>query len=494
LSLFYWLDNYAYVDNPKDPDPSRRRLPLKLWPRQLQLAEFLHEGFRSGRKRLVNKSREVGATWLAAHIIYWLWWTEPDFSALILSAKEKLVDDRTPKSVFGKLRFILDCQPAFLRPRVGDFHMRLQNLDNSSVVLGDSTSSNVGRSTRHSIVLADEWAHVPRANQQPIKIALESVARSWWKISTPSGRGDEFHTDWLLSRAEDKLELGWRTDPRRNEEWFDGLLRENGGHLTWDERAQEYDCSFAGVSGHRILRVDPKRLIYAEGDLPSDARNKWPVVGGMDFGSGPSLTVCAFAVIEWSDDGKEAPTVWVDSELYWQRRPASEIGREILAHLRLYAGSTWIVGDPAGRQKESDQESWESNLRAAGAPVHCLEPWFNQADAISETLTNLEQLASRGKLRIHERCQYLLECLESWTWDLPPGLPLELANKETIRPRKDTWSHGGDALRYLVGAVLRSPRPGQRLQSIDLEALLESLPQTPSRRISDMHRRVMGRW
>ena len=90
--------------------------------------------------------------------------------------------------------------------------------------------------------------------------------------------------------------MGWCTNPDRDQEWFDGLLIENSGPLTWDEREQEHGCSFAGVSGKRIWKArrstsefDDETPGFAE-VLEAHERGECALVGGMDFGSGPSLT------------------------------------------------------------------------------------------------------------------------------------------------------------------------------------------------------------
>ena len=94
-------------------------------------------------------------------------------------------------SLFGKLRFIHETQPEWLRPKTEDVHMRFVNLENASTVVGEATNIGFGRSFRASVILTDEWAHVDRGKQQPIKLSIETVPRTWWKISTPAGPAGE---------------------------------------------------------------------------------------------------------------------------------------------------------------------------------------------------------------------------------------------------------------------------------------------------------------
>ena len=81
-----------------------------------------------------------------------------------------------------------------------------------------------------------------------------------------------------------------------------------------------------------------------------------------------SAMICLFGLLEKRDDGSQ--TIWIDREFLFQRLAAHDVADEILAVTRdEYGMRPWFIGDPAGRNKESDQESWESNLRRAGLPM-----------------------------------------------------------------------------------------------------------------------------
>ena len=467
--FWHWIARWGVVDNPKAKNPDERRIPLVLWPEQERYLRFLLSGIESGRDCWVNKSREVGATWLACHALHWLAWTQPDFSALAMSRVETLLDDKTPKSIFGKLRFVQQLQPDFLRARLTvDTYMRLVYEGTGGTLLGESTNSGAGRSTRHTVVLRDEWAHVDRHKQRPIALALESVARTNWVLSTPNGKGEDFHVSYTAAPDSDKIEMPWKADPRRTEEWYASLLRENGGRLTWDEREQEYNCSFAAVSGLRVFKADASKIAYTDAELSAiepRARKLWPIYVPMDFGSGPSWTVCLFILVNFDlgkeySDGKggtlRLPAMWLDRELVWQRVPVLDIGNQIMAAMQEYSDTAWHFGDPAGRNVESDQESWQSNLNAAGVPITCLDGAYNTETLRDESIIECQMMLDRGLFKVNlERCPLFMSALESWEWDVPAGISIEAMNRATLKPRKDGWSHPMDAFRYAVSAGLR---------------------------------------
>lgn len=475
--FWYWLRNYAWFADPKTDDPKQlRKIPLLLWEAQERILKFLIAGLAEKRDRNLNKSREVGATWLACALLYWQSAIADDregFVALAMSRVEDYVDDGTTNSIFGKIRFQHRMQPYFLRPVITRDSSMLLEFAGGGTIEGESTNSSAGRSGRYAVVLKDEWAFVAREKQRPIVLALESVARTVWTISTPNGQGEDFHAtveQCRKYRPQDLLEIPWTADPRRTKEWYESLLIPHG-KLTWDEREQAYNCSFAAVSGMRIFRAGTN-VTYSDAWLDKTypgARKLWPSCWPMDFGSGPSWTVCGAALISWDHgqditfpDGSKTrlPLILLDREMVWQRVPVAQIGQELMETRANYSGLAWHFGDPAGASAESDQESWESNLNAAGVPISCLPGVYNTATLRDESINEAQMMMDRGLFRVHEsRAPLVKKTIELWEWAVPHGVPVEFIPRDLLKPLKNGWSHVGDAcILYLVSAVLRAGR------------------------------------
>jgi hypothetical protein len=344
-------------------------------------------------------------------------------------------------------------------------------------------------------VLFDEFSRVEDSIQGLAWLSLETVARSRFAISTPNGRGNHFHGLWTAHPAERRLQLDWRTDPRRGEAWFEGLVVENGGQLTWDEREQEHACSFGGVSGLRVLRADAEKVLYDEdspewAEVAEHARKSWSQLGVMDFGSGPSWTVFTLYLLNWKEDDP-LPYAWVDLCLVWQAEAVDGIAAEILAALGEYGGGRrWLFGDPAGANRESDQESWISNLNRCGVPVEALDPWYNTPYGVRKTLEDFQQLLDEGRLRVHrERAGVFWEAIEGWQYKAPEGVPLQLLELARLKPRKDRHSHPGDTGRYGAGAIVRLLRRPKARSDQDLRALP---PLTKRSRLDRLYRQRLG--
>jgi hypothetical protein len=501
--IFHWLSTYCWLEDPKSKDPEWRAFPLILWPEQVELVKFLEAGIGEQVDRNVDKAREIGVSWICCLVILHHWLFERGFKSKLGSRKQDYVDDRTSDSLFGKIRFDLDRMPDFLLPvafRRGsgaarnqlDTTLRLLNPEMGSEIIGESSNANFGRGGRRTVIFIDEDAHVEVGIQKAMHVALTTVSASKWRVSTPNGRGNRFHDDFLMAQklkqlGDDSLWrnwrlMGWRTDPRRDLAWFEGLLKENGGTLTWDEREQEHNCSFAGVSGERVFKVEPESVAYTDADLPPLARETWFHVSATDFGSGPSLFCTYWMLVNWDEGHSDLPMIYVDAELARQRKSAYELGPEMIEIGRQYGGFGFYTGDPAGKAAESDQESWETRLRSTGVPISVLSDEYNTADYITATLREGQLLMDLGLLKIHEeRCPLLFETLESWEWDIPKGVPLERVNRDTLRPRKDLWSHSGDAaFRYGAAVAIRtSPKLAR--------AMTKALEESPEMRKSSAY-------
>jgi hypothetical protein len=468
---YYWIEQYGWMIDEKEIDPEKRFHRIKLWPEQRVVIERILAGYYEADDRLVNKGRELGVTWICLHLLLWLFLFEEKFSALLTSKDEDAADDLTIESLMGKIDFLLERQPVWLKPETYRRKHLIRNLDNSSRLRSKPASESLGRSHRFAVVFSDEWAALKRRKQRGIRLSLESVARSWWRVSTPAGRGDDFHLSWVRAPKSHKIQLRWTADPRRDQEWWDGLLNENGGNLTADEREREHNCGFGAVLGERVIFFDRERQTFEDSELPPNARKLLFQVGAGDFGTGPSWTVILFLLVDW-DRSPHAhyPLIYVDLELIWSRTSAEDIASDILAFHEEhgYSESMAFVGDPSGTSAESDQESWESRLNDAGVPMLCLDSLYNTHEVLYQTsLDRLQNLLNLGLLKISEkRCPITCEALESWEWDIPEGVDSRFLSREVLKPRKDGWSHPADALRYGIEWICREARTIQAKQEV----------------------------
>ena len=83
-------------------------MPFILFKRQRELLTFFKLLLEHQTTGLVEKSRDMGATWLACAFSIWLWIFYPGASIGWGSRKEQLVDNiGDPDSIFEKMRMLI---------------------------------------------------------------------------------------------------------------------------------------------------------------------------------------------------------------------------------------------------------------------------------------------------------------------------------------------------------------------------------------------------
>lgn len=488
--FWHWFHRCAWVEDPKASSPDLRVVPMVAWPGQVAyiwwLQQGLDDGIATGRERvqLILKARSAGVSWSVCQILSHRILFERRFAGKVGSLTGKEVDDGTVYSLMGKIRFIWSHQPTYLLPdyplhhermedAIGFVTARVENRVQQSVVRGENMTRNFGRSGRETVLCFDEFAGLSPKLQEEIRTAGTSVAPTTWSISTPKGRGNRFHREFEAAPDDHKLTIRWTVDPRRDSTWYDGLLIEHGGSLTWDQREQEYGCSFAGISGLRIWPHDTDRVAYDEDDpewmeLRDEARRRWLCVCGFDFGDGPSPTFCRYGLVDWAASRPHAeygrlPRFWWDHEVYGYRTLPADLAPRVLEGMT-YGGPWALYGDPAGKQKgHRDLPSWEQDLNHHGVPVLCLDrDPFHQRYFIDKAIELVGELMRLGLWRVHRtRCPRTLTSEEQWAWDVPEGLHIEQVNKAAIPWKKDGPSHACEAGIYGALAVILYHQPPQ---------------------------------
>jgi hypothetical protein len=280
----FFINGFGWTYDPRvEPFP---RLPFILYPFQEEAIETLasHIGRRD---LLVEKSRDMGASWLCVSAIFWAWLFRRDQSFLFVSRKEEYVDQPgNPKSLFWKFDFLLDNLPAWMRPRgyTKSQHsrsMHRENPETGSVADGESTNTDVARGDRRTAIILDEFAAVREGSK--VLSATRDATKCRIFNSTPAGSNNAFY-DVKMTEI-DKLRLHWSLHPIKAAGLYntdengklkvldpmgypdgykptlDGKLRspwydeECARATTLQEIAQELDIDYIG-SGHQFFNQE----------------------------------------------------------------------------------------------------------------------------------------------------------------------------------------------------------------------------------------------
>jgi phage terminase large subunit len=95
-------------------------VPFVLFERQEEFLDWLLERWRGREDGLVEKSRDMGVSWLCVAFGVCMWLFQPGSVVGFGSRKEEYVDKiGDPKSLFWKVRQFINLLPHEFRPRVG---------------------------------------------------------------------------------------------------------------------------------------------------------------------------------------------------------------------------------------------------------------------------------------------------------------------------------------------------------------------------------------
>jgi hypothetical protein len=304
-SPLFWFNAFAYTYRPKMVGAEGAtvqlfghdtHVPFITWLVQDEAIELLVNCIRDGKDAAIDKSRDMGASWLCLGVFHWFWQFGESFTAMELSRKEEYVDKKGEMdTLFEKHRYLLKWQPRWLCPRhVTDNYMKLINHDRGNSIVGESTNGDASRGGRKTAGLFDEFAAVDNGAQICAASADAMACRVF--NSTPGGPHTEFAKIITEKRAV-VVKLPWWRHPEKGNGAFQ-ILDEHG-RTVWrspwyaveakrrsaKEMAQEIDMDH-GRAGEVIF--DPKKI---EGHRQAHAR-------------APELTGELILVDDFGDEGK----------------------------------------------------------------------------------------------------------------------------------------------------------------------------------------------
>ena len=276
--VVFWLDTFAYTYDPRVE--GGKMLPFILWQIQEKAIGRLESAVVGGRNILVEKSRDMGASWLCLSLFVHRWLFRPMETFLMVSRKEELVDDAAdPKSLFWKVDFLLKYLPAWMVPEHKRTFSHLLNIGTGATIDGESTNQDVGRGDRRTAILLDEFAAVE--NGYEILAATKDATRCRIFNSTPKGVGNAFY--FQRDKCE-ILRLHWTDHPEKGRGQYikDGKIRspaydKEAAERPAQELAQEWDIDYAG-SGFAFFDLDALAVIQKRDMLPPCA------VGRLSYG------------------------------------------------------------------------------------------------------------------------------------------------------------------------------------------------------------------
>jgi hypothetical protein len=380
----FFANTFAWTYDPRPKAGGRKPsgVPFVLWDFQEQgLEEILRAMGIIGRTPhdlFIEKSRDMGVSWLLMLAAYWVWDNVPGQSGLLMSRKEDLVDKPgDPDSLMWKLDYVLDQMPDEMRPKYTRGRLHFENLHTGSVIDGVSTAADSARGGRRSWIICDEFAAVENGDEILAATADASPCRLW--CTTPKGTGGAAYKLHLKPEVK-KLVFGWYLHPekargmtvdaegKKTSPWYVAECARRASRLEiaqeidldWhtsggtffdrreiDRHIQAYACEplTVGTLEYDALACDPRAFVpEARGCLklwfwpgetgrpPSDT----DYVMGVDVSAGVGGTGSASIASVWSVQERRKVALYSTSH----RRP-DEFSRDCAALGRWFGSSQW---------------------------------------------------------------------------------------------------------------------------------------------------------
>jgi hypothetical protein len=430
----FFINNFGWTF---DPRTARKKYPFVLFPYQEEYIDWLEERLKIQEWGHVDKTRDVGATWMnVAHSLQ-KWLFIPNFMARFGSITEQKVDDRTIDSTFGKARFMIEHLPAFLKPPivdgVHDKYLNIHNPTNGALLKGESMNLGFGRSGRASITHMDEFAHVQ--NSQAVLSSMSQTSRCAIFTSTPQGSANEF----ARMKKEGKIphiSLHWTKHPLKTKEWYEAESEKLPDWMI----AQELDISYERSTGNRYYKRFDRQFHVAKEIIRMD--ENLPQYVYWDFGHGGAMAVLFLQV---TAEGEIQ--VWQDYEVSDQdidfclpitqgRRPIQyellkqaerkyidQVIRKVPENFHPEAGYNVLHGgDNAGVSKTANSKrSCKDAIKQAGFQFKSSGKQFYDwrwkcVDNILKLRQNNEQ-EWYSRLKVSPDCERFIECMFNASFD-----------------------------------------------------------------------------
>jgi hypothetical protein len=196
--------------------------PFIAWPFQEKAARAILNCMVRRRDLRWQKSREVGASWLALMLIVWLCLFHQNKKMLVISRDEKSVDrPEDSDSLFWKVKFLHRHLPEWMRVGVRKRKMGFVYDETQSAIFGEANTEKFGIGGRATLALFDEFGTFDRGEEIYARTADTSHCRVF--VGTHRNTQSFFHTLCFHEKFSlmEEVVTHWSQHPEKNK----GLYR-----------------------------------------------------------------------------------------------------------------------------------------------------------------------------------------------------------------------------------------------------------------------------
>lgn len=252
LKLFFkdhpveFIEAFGMTFDPRLPEIGLpATMPFLMFPKQAEFIAWVYNLWRTREDGLMEKSRDIGASWCCVWFSVWMWLFHPGAVIGFGSRKEEYVDDSgDPKALLWKARYAIQYLPHEFLPRGWNekLHapfMRVSNPENGAVIVGEA-GDNIGRGARASIYFKDESAFYQ--HPQLIDAALSQTSNCKIDLSSVNGNANEFARRRHGGQVP-VFTFHWTDDPRKDKAWYENEKRKLTPRIVASELDLDYNAS-----------------------------------------------------------------------------------------------------------------------------------------------------------------------------------------------------------------------------------------------------------
>lgn len=421
--IWYFATKYCYTAKKVKDAYGQETIKIELYPEYPYLKKLLKSLNESGNT-IDEKSRQVMWSWSAMIDSLWNLIFTQNYSEKVISRKEILVDDggaaNTTDSLFGRIRFMYDHLPSFLKAPLEFSSLKITNKATSSFIKGESSNAFAGRGGSYNKVKVDEASFID--NGESIFASIRPACPNNIKLgSTPNGKGNFFaRLRFDKSSGFTVNTWHWKENPQYTQEWFDDATR----GYTEEQIAREYEIDYSGsVSGRVYWNFDSiknvRRMNY----------NKLlPLYCSIDPG------IADPTAIIWLQKHPMTNEVYLIEEFQTNNKPMDFYADLIKS--KYNNNYQEIICDPAGKQRSVTKESVYTLFLKKG--LRLTFPW--QVDFPNRIEITRQVMPS---LYVDSKCTLFLDAVNNYRFPTNDvGEPIG------EKPLHDRYSHIMSAFEY----------------------------------------------
>lgn len=248
--MLYFINVFCWLYEPRSSELTGGTHVIPFMTYDFQDDAFFKMQRAYGMKDIgIEKSRDLGATWMSITFFFYYWLCH-DFQSLgLMSRKGDLVDKYGNKDcLFWKLDFLLNGEagygglPGWMKPDYKRNIMLLENLDNGSAIEGAETTAHAFRGGRKECIALDEFAAFDDGDDYEVQNATMHAASTRLFVSTPHGAAGSYYDIMHNDKADMvKIRMSWKDHPTRKLGMYTSKMDKATRRYTLEILDKEYD-------------------------------------------------------------------------------------------------------------------------------------------------------------------------------------------------------------------------------------------------------------